>query len=435
MFSHVQKKLTIIYTVMTGAILVSLLACLFFWSIRLKEQEEYASFHNIWLSVSSLLQTDAAVSHTYLSQTEAVNRAIIHIEENGIPLLYGGSWQPKTGRGRLIELAKAAVQEEGVTLSNAPISAFMDQTEIFKINGDSGDSYYCKAFVTATENGSKSLLLLAGIAPREELIRQSFPLFIVISLLGLFMILVVSWFFTGWSLKPAREGAKKQADFIAAASHELRSPLAVIRSCISAFPSEADATLLSNIDKECERMARLVSDMLLLATSDAKNWTLHKKEMEVDTLLIKTYESFLPLCREKGLKLKLRLPEKPLPVISADRQRLEQVLAILMDNAISYTPEGGDIVIEGYEKPGNRKTAAHPPNVIIEVTDSGPGIPDDMKDRIFDRFYRGDSARSDKKHFGLGLCIANELTELHGGGIAIRDREGGGSRFVVRLCK
>ena len=84
-------------------------------------------------------------------------------------------------------------------------------------------------------------------------------------------------------------------------------------------------------------MARLVGDMLLLASSDAGNWELHYTQTEPDTLLIEAYEAFLPLCREKNINLILELPKEPFPPLLADRQRLEQVITILLDNAISYT--------------------------------------------------------------------------------------------------
>lgn len=443
MFKDVQKKLTVLYTTLTGLILMVLLACIFMWNITAREHGESAAFQNLWLSVSSHLQMDSALSHSYLAQTEAANRAVIHVEENGSPLLYSGSWNPPTGRARLIELGLRAAAAEHIDASRPPVSSSMEQSSVFRIKGDNGDSYYGQMCVLASEKGSgsqafrgsKSLLLLTYITPRSALLLKSLPMFLALSAAGILGILFVSWHLTGRALRPARESAKQQVEFIAAASHELRSPLAVIRAAVSALQggqtlSAGDSgtetsALLTTVDKECSRMARLVGDMLLLASSDAGTWSLQKQTVEPDTLLIETYESFLPLCRDKHIKLSLALPEEPLPSIRADLQRVEQVLSILLDNALSYSPGGGEITLSA--RPGGDGA------LIIEVCDRGKGIPDELKAHIFDRFYRGDASRSDKKHFGLGLSIAKELVELHGGTITVLDNPGGGSRFVVRL--
>ena len=154
---------------------------------------------------------------------------------------------------------------------------------------------------------------------------------------------------------------------------------------------------------------------------------------EPDTLLIEAYEAFLLLCREKNINLILELPKEPFPPLLADRQRLEQVITILLDNAISYTPAGKEVRLKMYKKEGSRRISAGYFRTVIEVADTGKGVPDEMKQRIFDRFYRGDASRKDKKHFGLGLSIAKELTEMHGGTLAVHDNPGGGSRFVVTL--
>lgn len=431
MFRHVQKRLVFLYTFLTGGILSLLLSCVFLWNISTKEQEAYEAFQALWLTSSSHFQTDLSLSHTYLAQTEAASLSIIHIEENGTPFLYSGSWISKTPRTQLIEIALKEAELEGISPLKAPVSSSTAQSSVFVINGIAKDSYYGRLLVASTPKGVKSFLLLTYITPRFDLIWELLPFFLAACFIGILGIFFVSLFFTSWSLKPARESVKRQTEFIAAASHELRSPLAVIRSSASALEYNPDRSLLMTIDKECERMGRLISDLLLLASTDAKNWTLCREEVEIDTLLIETYEAFLPLCREKGIQIKLVLPEESLPILSADRQRLKQILSILLDNGISYTPEGKAVTIRAYKKMRSRRAGIS--KVMIEVQDQGPGISDDMKQRIFDRFYRGDASRNDKNHFGLGLCTAKELAELHGGKITVLDHPGGGARFVLTL--
>ena len=171
-------------------------------------------------------------------------------------------------------------------------------------------------------------------------------------------------------------------------------------------------------------MARLIDDMLLLACMDARTWQISKEPIEIDTLLVETYEAFLPLFRQNNLNLILSLQEDELPMIYGDKDRLKQILAILLDNALSYTPPGKKVTLHGFVLGSYLN---------IEVEDQGIGISDADKKLIFDRFYRADKSRNDKKHFGLGLCIANEIVQRHGGKISIRDTKGGGATFVIRI--
>ena len=152
-------------------------------------------------------------------------------------------------------------------------------------------------------------------------------------------------------------------------------------------------------------MARLIDDMLLLTSMDTRTWQIDKEPIEIDTLLVETYEAFLPLFRQNDLSLILNLQEDELPIIYGDKDRLKQILAILLDNALSYTPPGKKVTLQG---------SVSSSYLHIEVEDQGIGIPDNDKKLIFDRFYRVDKSRNDKKHFGLGLCIANELVQRQG---------------------
>ncbi len=444
MFDQVQKKLTLLCTSMAGAVLFLLLSILFTRNIVIQRRGEEAAFQSLWMSVSSQFRITPSVNDSYLAQTEAAHQAILHIEENGIPFFFHGAWQPESGRESLIRLAMAHAAEEGVFPQIPPVSSPENQTPQFKIRGSAGDAYYGRLLVLASGKGAKSLLLLCHIPSLTVLVRQQLPFFAFAAGLGVLCIWSVSRYITGRALRPAREAAVRQAEFIAAASHELRSPLAVIRSgCFTALQAAARThgenpgtgsehslslpRILSNMERECSRMARLVSDMLLLASADAGTWTFEQKELDADTLLMDAYETFLPLCRQKSISLSISLPRETGPRFLGDSQRIEQALAILLDNAVSYTPAGGTIRLSLSSSPS-------PPAFLeLEVADSGPGIPDPVKAQIFDRFYRADSSRSAKKHFGLGLSIARELMLLHGGTIRVCDRPGGGSRFILRL--
>ena len=181
---------------------------------------------------------------------------------------------------------------------------------------------------------------------------------------------------------------------------------------------------VQTIDFECMRLSRLVKDMLLLASSDAKTWTLHKSTINVDTLLITLYETYEPVCMKQNLELKLHLSEESYPAMFTDKDRLFQILCVFMDNAIQHSKNNSLIEIE---------VIATEKNIAFSVVDHGQGISDEDKQYIFDRFYSGDKSHTNKSNFGLGLSIAKELTQMLNGIIIINDTAGGGATFTVKF--
>ena len=171
-------------------------------------------------------------------------------------------------------------------------------------------------------------------------------------------------------------------------------------------------------------MSRLIGDMLTLASSDSKAWQLRKRKVELDMLLLEVYETYDPLVRESGLDLTLSLYEQDPPAMRLDKDRITQVLSVLLDNARNHTPVPGKIEME---------LTVHRNRVQIRVSDTGPGVPDSEKKRIFERFYRSEKSRSQRGHFGLGLSIASEIVKKHGGRIWVEDAAAGGAEFVVEL--
>ena len=130
------------------------------------------------------------------------------------------------------------------------------------------------------------------------------------------------------------------------------------------------------------------------------------------------------MASRKSINLSISLPETAVPLFSCDPERISQVLSILLHNALSYTPEGGQVRLS---------LLPEGKNIRLLVADNGIGIPDEEKSHIFERFYRADRSRSKKGHFGLGLCIASEIVKAHHGQILVSNTPGGGSTFTVVL--
>ena len=216
-----------------------------------------------------------------------------------------------------------------------------------------------------------------------------------------------------------------QRRFVANASHELRTPLTSIRGNIGFLrrvvdmdPADREAAL-ADIASEVERMSRLVSDLLTLARADAGQH-LPKSPVELAPLVreVARQARFLS---EGGVEVALdRVDEAS---VLGDPDHLKQLLLILADNAVKYTPAGGRVSLSAHRQNGSLR---------LVVADSGIGIGPEERERIFERFYRADPARS-PGGAGLGLAIARWIAEEHGGDIEVQSSPGQGSTFTVRL--
>lgn len=425
MFRKLQKKLTFFYSITCGIILAGILLVCFFYMKGAVESRNQALFSSLFLNLSNQFQSLSFFSDQWLAQMETNNRLIIHIEENGDPIFFPGAWDPATDRETLIQNALEQVSLEGLSgTSLSPGSA--RQTSLFYITGNSGDYYCGMALQTATETGEKTLLVLQDITQAE---RQTFfqgLFFARAGILGFLLLGFVSWKFVGKTLVPLKENKEKQAEFIAAASHELRSPLAVIQASASAIKTSPEdiPAMVENIEKECSRMSTLIRDLLILASADSKKWNLTLDLCDGDTILLDVYEIYQPLCRQNQIPLNLKLPDLELPKIRCDKNRIIQILSVLMDNAMSYTGQGKSIDLGIFlEKK----------YLCFSVADHGKGIPDPEKEAVFDRFYQQDRSRNQKGHFGLGLPVGKELAKLHKGDLFLKDTPGGGCTFLLKI--
>jgi len=429
MIKAFHKKMTVVYTITTGIILTLVLFVILAYSekfMHLKNEESFQS--SIWNLITTI-QSDNIISHSWISQMESENQLIIHIEENEIPLLYKGSWEPETDRDTLINKIKALADKDNINLFDAPVSSDMQQSKIFHFKGDGNDYYQGIVIKVHCKSSYVNLIIIQSLQPIKKALFKQRCLFIFLDAAGIFALFIVSWLFVKKSLVPIKNNKEKQEEFFAAASHELRSPIAVIHASANAIrvnPKKAEH-LVSNILSECSRLIRLTEDMLTLSQSNSPGWTANLNNINTDTLLLETYEKFQPICKEKGLALTLDLPDAPLAPIKGDYERLLQLLGILLDNAISHSlSEGRDKPIEISAKQLRRK-------IEIQVIDHGVGISNEQKKHIFDHFYKGDSSRGDKQHFGLGLGIAAELTKLHRGELSVTDTKKGGATFILTL--
>ena len=232
---------------------------------------------------------------------------------------------------------------------------------------------------------------------------------------------------------------KIRKDFVANVSHELRTPLTSIKGYVQALldggkddPSVA-GRFLDIILKQSDRLNLIIEDLLELSKIESGQISLREEPIEVRALVDRTLSTIKPIADRKGHHLVTAL-DPSLPLIAGDDDRLVQVLTNLLDNAIKYTPGGGTITIRGTPSPSPHTAEPSLNTIDLIVADTGIGIPEKDRPRIFERFYRVDKARSrDLGGTGLGLAIVKHLVEGHGGQVWVEANYPQGSRFVVRL--
>jgi len=225
--------------------------------------------------------------------------------------------------------------------------------------------------------------------------------------------------------------------FVSDVSHELRTPLTAIKGLAETLragavddPSVRDR-FLASVETETDRLIRLVNDLLILSRADSQALKLKHERMDLEILVSETLDRLTPQAETLGVALSCEFHEPQLHAL-ADPDRVEQILLILLDNAMKHSPNGGSVwvdgsavTIEGIEKQPKAGSGGRVPYelpegewAVISVTDSGEGIPDENLPHVFDRFYRADESRSrDRGGSGLGLSIAIALIDAHGGHI------------------
>jgi len=223
-----------------------------------------------------------------------------------------------------------------------------------------------------------------------------------------------------------RKLERVRRDFVANVSHEFRTPLTAIQGFAETLQAGAmddpqnRGRFLGIIVEHSRRLARLTEDLLMLSKMDADRLEFETRRIPVGPFVESCIETAQPRATDKDLKLVVNLSDR-VPDIAGDRRRLTEVLQNLLDNAIQYTPSGGQISVS---------TRVENEEVVFTVSDTGIGIPQADQPRIFERFYRVDVARSrEVGGTGLGLSIAKHLVEGHGGRIWVESEVGQGSQF------
>lgn len=427
MYQKTHRKLALFFAGITSLILIILSATYQYLSEKETRNSSFPAFSGEMNTFVSNLENRTTISHEWLAKISGEGKYIIALYDNGTPLSYNATTLTVSEQS-LIQEVLDANQETITQISNS--SYYGTTHKEFTYQSTQGENYYVCYSYSNRSHGTLSAVILFSIRNMEERLYRQRLQMLFLNLIGIIALFIFSFFYTGHLLRPIRKSQEEQAAFVAAASHELRTPISVICSSISALKC-ADATeqapFLATIESEATRVSYLVGELLTLSRSDNHTWTFHMEDTELDTLLLNLYETYEPLAVKENIKLSLHLPDETFPMCHCDRERITQVMEILLSNAFSYTAQNGNI--------GAVSLKLYKQNhaFCIQVSDNGIGISPEAKKHIFERFYREDSSHSGKEHFGLGLSIAAEIVTAHHGKILVSDTPGGGTTFSVLL--
>lgn len=228
-------------------------------------------------------------------------------------------------------------------------------------------------------------------------------------------------------------------DFVANVSHELRTPLTSIKGYVEALldgakdDPVASAKFLDIILKQSDRLNLIIEDLLELSKIESGRVLLKEEPVDLRPIIDRALATIKPIADKNGHRLVLSIDDN-LPPVPGDEGRLLQVLTNLLDNAVKYTPAGGTITVNSRLINGTGSTGSSEEGIELTVSDTGIGIPEQDRPRVFERFYRVDKARSrELGGTGLGLAIVKHIVEGHGGQVWVEANQPHGSKFVVRL--
>lgn len=425
MFWKIKFKLTLICICSTTLLVfVIVLSCLRVSEDNMYGQEEVLFLLRANTITADLHMFDRISIHWYAGNMSGGDILWLELNEEPSSL---SSIVVKDKKLLVVRELKAALESESAFPKPETVSMGVSQRQFSWTSAEGGGRFLVMQAWISVGTQKAQYLYLYSLEDLYDRVHRQHIRFFAIWFFSVAVLSVFSCLFTARVLKPVAENNEKQRHFVSIASHELRAPLAVFKTGLSILKTESDAgkteRIFSLLDSEMSRMERLVQELLCLAKAEHADLDFQFRKISLNRLMDDIYVKHILLAKEKGITLCYHAPKENCDCI-CDPQRIEQVITILLDNALSYTPAGGSIDMVLF---------CHRNSYCIQVADTGAGISNREKKKIFDRFYRSSSSRSSKEHFGLGLSIAAEICKMHKAKIEVSDTKGGGSTFTLQL--
>jgi len=316
-----------------------------------------------------------------------------------------------------------------IPLTKAQVSRFALQTQ--KMGETRGNFLFDKIEyhyqITSVADPQRVFIIFNDFQRERALLKTLVTGLSITGAICMILSLFGSLFMANKAIVPIRKSWQQQKDFLADASHEFRTPLAIIQTNLEIVRDNPEETVLSqehwlsNIYEETLCMTKLVESLLFLARADSQQQLLNNDHFQLNQTIIIAVDLFRPVAAIQGITLNVQA--KTLISYYGDEAKLRQVVGILLDNAIRHTPTGGQITV---------KLETSKQGICLSVIDTGEGINPEHAEKIFERFYLSDSSRS-QNGTGLGLSIAKWIVESHKGSISAVGNPGKGSIFNVLL--
>lgn len=309
----------------------------------------------------------------------------------------------------------------------------MEGTHLIRMRGANGERYRYLAGVAPVVDKGKQIGTLYMFKNMEFYYYAAFKTLFLLLCLAVVLYLAACYFgywLAGRNILPISQMYERQKQFTADASHEMRTPLAVMKLAVQGLREDEDSRLsefakesVEMLDSEADRLSRLTENLMTLARSDEDNLPAYTEQVDMTALCHKVAAQLALLAEQKQIVLKQEI-QADLSVYG-DELALSRLLIILIDNALKYSSAKTTVTLRG---------ARVKAQMVIEVRDEGCGISDEDKQRIFDRFFRVDKARSRSQGgLGLGLSLAWAIVQQHGGSIKVLDNKPKGTIMYVQL--
>lgn len=424
-FGSSRRKLTLLYSIVMIIFLVVLIFAMhktMEWSITSEQARELMdTASNVAETQEYFNQHPEIVLDDTIAYKSTNDRLFFYVFDNEGRLLNFARASFRIEPFILDTIAQEKVEPGGVTVFSKPGSEntrkariMLTAQQVCDDEGHATQTVYVGKDVTAMYNGmEKATYALAFLGA-----------------IALVIATIVGHILSGKAMIPLRQAYEKQRQFAADASHELRTPLSVVMASAELLQNDPSIQspflrqVIDDVRDEVKKMTKLVSDLLVVARSDNKALKLKPQKFNLSALIEQMARLMQPLAEQK--KIDLQAENLPKVEIQADEQKIRQLVLILVDNAVKYTPDGGRVSV--------RYESTEKGRVRFSVSDTGIGIAKEDQAKVFDRFYRVDKVRSrEMGGNGLGLAIAQEIVHLHKGRIWIQSELGQGTTFFVEL--
>lgn len=317
---------------------------------------------------------------------------------------------------------------DGTILKNAADTVLDNQNSSGNISISGSNYSYLKSI---NLNNKLTKIAFVDKSNYQVVMYQLLKSFLLVGVLSLIILFIISVYLTNKSIQPIKEAFDKQKQFIADASHELKTPITIIKTNTSLVLSNPDDTVknqakwINYINSQTDRMSKLIDEMLSLAKLDAQESTMHFTNMNVSKIIESMMLMFDAIIYENNINLQTDISKNIF--INGDKENIKKLFSILMDNAIKHTSKNGTLSIKLFTDKNKVK---------IIVKNTGKGITSENLERIFDRYYRADNSRvREIGGYGLGLAIAKSIVNQHKGKIYAQSTLNKDTSFIIELPK